>query len=263
MAKSIQLIRNDLIDRLEEYLQERKLAPGARLPSERELCELWRCNRVTLRAALRKLIDAGRLYQLPGSGTFLAAPKIRRNLWQFCSFSEAMQAEGYVLTTRLVAFARVEAPKRIAESLEVPLGTRLWRIKRLRIVDDVPLALETAWIPVDLARSLDQHDLERASLYATLETHFGIELMRSYEDLSTAKAAPEDAGLLQVAEDTELLVLEGAAFDRGERPVEFSRALTRGDRCCFMMRVGKEAEVHGSGPDRQGPPAGFPRPGAR
>lgn len=245
MAKSIQLIRNNLIDRVEEYIQEQQLAPGTRLPSERELCELWRCNRVTLRTALRKLVDEGRLYRVQGSGTFLSTPRIERNLWQFCSFGEAMRAGGYELCTRLIAFERLEAPKRIAESLEVALGTPLWRIERLRIVDRLPLALETAWVPADLAPTLDQFDLELNSLYSTLEAHFGIRLMRAYEDLSTAKSQPKDAGLLLVPEGMDMLVLEGTAFDDKDRPVEYSRALTRGDRCLFTMRVGKGAAARG------------------
>lgn len=239
LTKSFQLIRNDLIDRLEDYIHEQKLSPGTRLPGERELCDLWQCNRVTLRAAIRKLVDEGRLCRIQGSGTYLASPKIERNLWQFSSFGEAMRMGGYTLTTRLIEFLRLEAPKKIAEALESPLGTALWRVERLRIVDQLPLALETAWIPVELAPTLDRFDLERNSLYATLETHFGIRLMRSLDDLSTAKCKADEASLLQVAEGTELLVQEGTAFDGRERPVEYSRALTRGDRCRYKMRVGK------------------------
>ena len=236
MAKTLQLIRNDLADRLEEFVQG--LEPGARLPSERELCARWDCNRVTLRAALRKLIDEGRLVSTQGSGTFLAPPRIDRNLWQFCSFSEAMASAGHALETRLVAFARLEAPKRIAEALEVPLGTPLWKVKRLRVVDGAPLTLETAWLPVELAPELDRYDLERDSLYAVLETCYRIRLTRSCEDLSLAKAPAEDAALLQVDQDADLMMLEGVAFDATGRPVEYSRDLTRGDRCRFLMRVG-------------------------
>lgn len=247
VAKSIQLIRNDLVDRLEDYIQEWKLVPGSRLPSERDLCEQWHCNRVTLRLALRKLIEEGRLYRVQGSGTYLAEPKVERNLWKFSSFSEARLSEGHVLSTRLVEFASVEAPKRIAEALERPLGARVWKIKRLRIVDGSPLALETAWVPVDLAESLDRYDLETGSLYATLEEHFGIRLMRAWEELSAGKAQPREASLLQVEADTDLIVLEGVAFDGEGRPVEYEKALTRGDRCRFMMRVGAREAAHEDG----------------
>lgn len=247
MTKSIQLLRNDLMDRLEDYIQEQQLPPETRLPSERELCELWKCNRVTLRTAIRKLVDEGRLYRLQGSGTYLAAPKIERNLWQFCSFGEAMRAGGHELSTHLVAFACMEAPKLVAEALEILLGATMWRLERLRIVDGRPLALETAWVPVALAPTLDRYDLERESLYATLEEQFGIRLLRSSQALSCARGKVEEASLLQVEDGTDLLLLEGTAFDQRDRPVEFSRALTRGDRCRLTMRVGKGAGSSGDG----------------
>lgn len=52
---------------------ERKLPPGSRIPSERELAGRYRVSRVTVRAAVGRLADEGLLTRVRGKGTFTAA----------------------------------------------------------------------------------------------------------------------------------------------------------------------------------------------
>lgn len=54
---------------------ERKLPPGSRIPSERELAGRYRVSRVTVRAAIGRLADEGLLTRVRGKGTFTAAQR--------------------------------------------------------------------------------------------------------------------------------------------------------------------------------------------
>jgi GntR family transcriptional regulator len=83
--------RDEAVELIECYLQRHDLAPHAKLPSEREMCEMWGLNRATLRAALRRLIELGRIYSLKGSGTYVAPPKLERNLQDAKSTTESVR----------------------------------------------------------------------------------------------------------------------------------------------------------------------------
>lgn len=62
------------------YLQSRKLSPGDRLPSERELATVLRVSRPSVREAVRLLQAEGRLVVRHGQGVFVAEPRAQRTL---------------------------------------------------------------------------------------------------------------------------------------------------------------------------------------
>ncbi|GAF86055.1 unnamed protein product, partial [marine sediment metagenome] len=65
-------IYRQLEDILEEEIAAKQLAPGTRLPSERELCELYGVSVTPVRRALQDLVDRGLVRRRRGSGTFVA-----------------------------------------------------------------------------------------------------------------------------------------------------------------------------------------------
>jgi 2-aminoadipate transaminase len=64
---------DQLVDALESAIEEGQLAPGARLPSERELAGLLKLSRTTTTNAYRELESRGVLRRHVGRGTFVCA----------------------------------------------------------------------------------------------------------------------------------------------------------------------------------------------
>ena len=226
-----------IADHIEEALRGRE--PGSRLPSERDLATRFGVQRLTVRAALKRLEREGRIVSIGGSGHYVAERKIERNLASFQSLTEAIGESGRELSSRLVAWDRVEADKRLGQRLGVPLGEALHRIRRLRFADRIPLTLETSWIPLRLAPELEGADLETGSLYAALEAR-GVRLVSARQEILMAFASEDEADLLEVEEGEALLLLRGVAFDGEGQSVEFSTSLTRGDRCVFRSVLTKD-----------------------
>ena len=77
---------------LEAYILENNLKPHDRLPSERDLSQMWGMNRITLRSAIYSMEAAGRLYSVQGRGT-MVAPRFVRTLQNLESFTK--YASGY------------------------------------------------------------------------------------------------------------------------------------------------------------------------
>ena len=80
--------RDHATELVESYILDMGLRPGDRLPSERDMCRMWDLNRTTLRNAIQRLVSDGVLYCRMGSGTYVAQPKLVRNLQDVKGFSE-------------------------------------------------------------------------------------------------------------------------------------------------------------------------------
>ncbi len=65
------LLSQDLAQRIRQYIAERDIQPGMRLPSERELAEQLAVSRGAIREALRELQIIGMVEKQPRSGTFI------------------------------------------------------------------------------------------------------------------------------------------------------------------------------------------------
>lgn len=222
---------------IEDFLIVEGLKPHDRLPSERELCNRWKLNRVTLIKAIKHLINEGVLYSKKGSGTFVAPDKIERNLWEFSSFTNAIRKSQANLKTKSLSIKLVEADKNVAKILKILLGTSVYKIERLRIVNNAPLALEHAYIPQIFCNGIENEDLEKNSLYAILKEKYKIKLIRSTQNIELRTLDDPIASLLDLKEGEAALVLSGTAYDTENTPVEYAESITRGDRCVFSSNL--------------------------
>ncbi|TDW25750.1 GntR family transcriptional regulator [Breznakia blatticola] len=78
MPRIINLLSYHVAESIEKFIFENKLQPGDKIPSERELSQLYGMTRVTLRKGLQKLIDDGIIFNIPNNGYFVSFPRIRR-----------------------------------------------------------------------------------------------------------------------------------------------------------------------------------------
>ena len=63
----------------------------------------------------------------------------------------------------------VEANKNISRSLNIPIASYVYEIKRLLIVENVPKAIETSFVPMKIIPGFQTVDLENTSLYSILK----------------------------------------------------------------------------------------------
>ena len=225
------VVKRHLLDLIAE------LAPGAPVPTERELAELASTSRTTVRQALSELVTEGRLVRRQGSGTYVAEPKLAWPL-QMSSFTEQAASSGLKVETTLVSAERIPATSEIAELLGLKVGAQVHRIERLREVNGSPMALEQSHLSAKrfpgLARALRQ----AGSLYQVLHSEFGVWPRSAVETIETAPASPREAGLLATDTGAPMLILSRHSLDADGQPVEWVRSWYRGDRYTFVARLG-------------------------
>ena len=122
------------------------LEVGDAIPSERLLGVDLGVSRLTVRAALDELVREGRLTRRRGAGTFVAEPKVAKGM-TITSFSDDMRQRGLTPGSRTLEFETVPAGARLGRILHVSPSEPVLSVKRLRLADGEPMAVELAARP--------------------------------------------------------------------------------------------------------------------
>jgi GntR family transcriptional regulator len=221
-----------------------KLPPGHSIFSERELAERYGVSRMTAREAVRILRHEGLLYHERGRGMFVTRRKLDlhdRHL--LAGFSEDMRQRGHVPSSRLLRFDRVPARGEVAAALEVRAGEPVYRIERLRLSDDVPMAHESTHVPLAVCPTLYRFDLARDALYRVLRQEFGLRLARATEELEAASSGRTMAKLFGTTPSDPVLSIRRVVYTADGRAVETTRSTYRADRYRASFQVTIEEDV--------------------
>lgn len=229
--------RDEAIEKIEGYIWKNQLKSNAKLPSERDLCEMWGVSRSTLRAAILRLIDEGRLYNRLGSGTFVAPPKVLRTLQDLRSLEEYTQEYGRVLTSRVISMNLMEGNKKVCQKLHIPLGRRIFELTRVRYFDEVPGSLDFSYIEAERFPRIECFDFARESFYAVLKGEYGIHITGGEEKIGVTYASAAEASHLGMAVESPLFFISGIVWDEQEIPIEYFKSVARPDRVRFASTL--------------------------
>jgi len=217
-------------------IEQGRLRPGTVLPAERTMSAQLGVSRVTLRAALASLAEQRLLVPSHGRGWFVSDSLFGEPPNVLQSFSELAAARGLTASSR-VALAHVrEASLQEADELEIGPGAPLFEMRRVRLLDGLPVAIDHARVPLAICPALPAIDFEANSLYATLEEHGVLPTSCDFAVQAVAAEA-EHVAALNVALGEPLLLAVGTTVDRIRRPIELSRVLFIGARYRFRASL--------------------------
>ncbi len=222
-------LRADLVRRISAG----EFAEG--FPGEQALTASYGLSRHTVREALRQLRHEGVLIAERGRGTRLAeVPVIQQPLGALYSLFAAVEARG--LNQRSIVRAlEIRHDSKVSATLDLDPDARLVYLERLRLVGDMPLALDYAWLPAEVAEPLLSADFTHTALYIELDIRCGIRLTGGREDISAVVPEPADAALLELPAQSAALSIRRLGF-MGSRPLELRHTLIRGDQFTMSAR---------------------------
>jgi len=218
-------------------IQSGQLRAGDALPSEEELGRIFDVSRMTARHALQALKSQGFASRHKGQGTFVSQPRVEKDIAHLSGFTAEMHALGMKPTSRILQAETIPAEADVAARLGIPLGSPIFHLRRLRLADNVPVAIEEVWLSQQLFPGIEKLDFVRLSLYQTLREQYGIRVTRADEVLEARSASRREAELLQIAPRSSLLVMSRTLWSADGKPVESAHSLYRGDRYRAVLQI--------------------------
>ncbi|HEX3789933.1 MAG TPA: GntR family transcriptional regulator [Pseudonocardiaceae bacterium] len=227
---------------LRARIADGEVRPGARLPPERDLCQLLSISRVTLRKALAALVEEGVLRAAHGRGWYVTAPEQTEWPNTLESFSETAERMGLLATSRVLRSELGTSTYDEAEAFQIAPGTPLYRLDRVRLLGDVPIAVDESLVPADIAVGFTEVDFTTRSLYDIIAGQ-GFRLVQADTTIEARPADAELAGHLAIAESTPVLEMRQIVRDRNQRPLLSSTIRYAGDRYRLRTSFMRNADL--------------------
>lgn len=218
-------------------IQLGRLRAGDPLPSEEELSRIYGVSRMTSRQALQSLKSQGYVSRHKGRGSFVSQPWVEKDITHLCGFTAEMRALGLSASSRVLHAETVPASPEVAAQLNIAVTAPVFHLCRLRLADELPVAVEEIRLPCGRFPGVDKLDFSSLSLYQTLRVRYGIRVSRADEVLEARSATKNEAQLLEVAPRASLLVISRTLWSVDGLPVETAHSVYRGDRYRAVLRI--------------------------
>lgn len=225
-------VKKDLLKKIETHLYK----SGDRLPSERDLSEIYGVSRMTARQALKELEEDGYVYRETGRGTFVSSPQfLQKNVK---SFTETVTEQGFIPSTKVLESAIVYDLKSISQKMGLEAKTRYYKVKRLRLGNETPIALETLYIPENYCPDLRKHDLSQ-SLYHILEEEYGYVITTISCQMDACIPTRVLAEVMGLHKQIALLKVNGITYAQGNKKLFYEESFYRPDLYKYEVDIHK------------------------
>jgi GntR family transcriptional regulator len=211
---------------IEDKINKGEYPSGEKIPSERQLCGMFNLSRMTARQAINELVKEGKVYREKGRGTFVSSPGfLQRNVK---SFTDTLKERGFVPNTKIIEFSTVYNLKEISSTMEVSYKTEFYKLKRLRLGNELPMALETVYIQKSRCPNLHQYDVSK-SLYEILESNYGYKIENISCDIDACIANNVTMNIFKMHKVRALLKITGISYLANNEKLFYEESYYRPD----------------------------------
>jgi len=232
-TKKIEHLYQEIEDWLRKKVAQGKT--GDSLPSEVDIAAKFEVSRMTARHAVMNLMREGLVDRKRGAGTFIAEKPLHRREGILLSFTEDMARRGLAPSSTMIS-GKIETPSKSDKfALGLEKDSKCVVVKRIRLADNRPLALERVAL-VPAAKDVLKYDLVNGSLHEALR-HMGFAPYVANGWLSARVANASEAKFLEIPLKSPLLVETRIIEDKVGNPLEFTETAYVATRYVVDIRL--------------------------
>lgn len=225
-----------LIDIIVGKINSGELKENDKLPSERELCDLYDVSRTTIRQAMIELENEGYIYKEHGKGSFVSPKTYTQSLVKMYSFTEEMRKLGKNPRAEIISFSIVPSSAKVAKKLSIEEADLIYQLIRLRLADDEPIMYEVTYLPMHLLPNLTLADLQSQSLYEIFQNIYHLSVNSALESFKAVRVTDIEATYLLDDVGSPAMKIERLAF-ADSRAVEYTISIARGDKYVYTTEL--------------------------
>lgn len=231
-------VKNQII----RSLTEGEWQPGKMIPSEPKLAARYGVGISTIRAAIGELVAARVLARKQGKGTFVSLHNDRRSVYQFF---HVVRNDGIkeLPVSELIWLKKAKADGEIADLLQLPRkahSAEVFKLRNVLRISGTPIVVSDIVIPAALFPRLNETVIREGgdTLYAVYQTRFGINIVRTVEQLRAVKADAASARILGLAAGAPVLEVRRIAYTFNNVPVEVRRSRVHTEHYHYLLDQG-------------------------
>lgn len=213
---------------LTEKIETGDYPAGSQLPTEAELREQYDVSRVTVRQALKILVERELIERHTGKGTFVSDKKLMRKISTVMSFSEMCRMQGYTPGAKTIRIDLAPASDNEIQKMNLEPGSNILLLERIRYADEVPVVLERSRLPEKFFYLVNE-DLNDHSLYDILKEN-GTKVSDSLKILDIVFANYKESMYLNINKNYPLLRISSVVTANSDASTHLSEQFCVSDR---------------------------------
>lgn len=228
----------EIVDKLVSLIIAGRCKAHAKLPSENEIADQFKVPRITVRKAYERLEELGYLYKKQGKGSYVQDrnKQIELVLSGDVSFSQKMIEKGYNFQSKTIFCKEIQHNAKIYEALEIDTGDRVFKVGRLRYIDQQPIALHTSYVAQSVFKDIEVEGMGITSMFKYYNSKGYSEFYSKPSILSVSFPSKSQRKLFNCPYLIPFLVLESGCIDKKTATVlEFLKIFYRSD--CFSYVI--------------------------
>ena len=218
-----------LVEIIKNAISEGEYPVGMKLPTEDQICSQQGVSKAVVRAAMDDLTRRGYVQKIPGKGTFAKKPKNATGVWLSTQINENMLDFGLSWETEVVQKMLSVAPSDLKELFQSENEHKVFKIIRLRYLENHPVVHETAYISHELCPGMSLEDLRSCSIIDLITSKYGVPIVRCADSMGITTLDEKEADLLKKDNDSNAMLADRILYTHNNRVVAFMRLINVSD----------------------------------
>lgn len=214
-----------IVTSIKDEIEGSILKPGDRLATESSFCEMFKVSRATVRKAMEELISLDLIERRRKRGYYVKQIKMTDKGKSIRSLHDTLLQSGHIPSSKVISMTTGPCSPEIAKCSQCEPGKPMIKIKRLRLSDGKPLAMETIHMPADRFEGLNPWDMEKESLMRILVEKLGVQIRYSIHTLEPKIPTKEQMQHLNLQSKQPLLYIKSTLVDKNDEVVKYTEIL--------------------------------------
>ncbi|HWO76471.1 MAG TPA: GntR family transcriptional regulator [Bacillus sp. (in: firmicutes)] len=212
----------EIMTGIKQYIEANQLNPGDRIPTEAELCEIFQASRISIRRAIKELVEEGILEIIRGKGTFVNKPRKEIHLLHLQGFTEGLTTENDIITKDIISMEKIKGTPHINKVFNNQYDEYVELIRKVYRNNQI-LSLDYAYLPTSLYPSIENKIKPDSSTFKIINDEYQIKFNRVCKELEFVHPTEELQKHLEVSRLTPLILVDKVIYDECSNPVHYSK----------------------------------------
>jgi len=203
-------------EHIRDLIYTGKFDGDSKLPTETFWMKKYDLGRATVRAALARLENEDLIYKKQGTGTFVKKQTVSPGMLPIISFNYILKSMGITTQNQVLENRPIISGEDLKKKFQNDTLNEIYLIKRMRFAKEYPVAIETSYFTMEIAKQFQGADVT-GSVAELILSNNEIKLSRITQDIESKDPNDKERELLKLRKNESVLVMNRWLYKNGEK----------------------------------------------